>query len=73
MHHYLDHSPPGRHPLPQILWDTVNKRAVHILLECILVFRLLLHFLMGLFTLIDFFAPIVFNCTLKQEYKNAFQ
>ena len=29
--------PPGRHPLPSACWDTVNKRAVRILLECILV------------------------------------
>ena len=32
--------PPGRHPLAQcMLGDTGNKRAVCILLECILVFR----------------------------------
>ena len=33
-------NPIGRHPpgkTPRILWDTVNKRAVRILLECILV------------------------------------
>ena len=26
---------PGRHPWPSACWDTVNKRAVHIRLECI--------------------------------------
>ena len=37
--------PPGQTPPPQadtpwVLWDTVNKRAVRILLECILVFSI---------------------------------
>ena len=30
----------GRHPPPSASWDTVNKWAVHILLECILVFHI---------------------------------
>ena len=30
-------TPLGRHPLHSACWDTVNKRAVSILLECILV------------------------------------
>ena len=32
------HPPPGRHPLNSACWDMVNKRAVRIPLECILVF-----------------------------------
>ena len=28
-------TPPGRHPLRSAFWNTVNKRAVRILLECI--------------------------------------
>ena len=33
-------TPPARHPsLPSACWDTVNKRAVRILLECILIFN----------------------------------
>ena len=43
--HPLGRHPLGRHPLPlphspslcSAYWDTVNKRAVRILLECILV------------------------------------
>ena len=32
-------TPPGQtHPLRSACWDTVHKRAVHILLECILVY-----------------------------------
>ena len=31
-------TPPGRHPCPpRIQWDMINKRAVRILLECVLV------------------------------------
>ena len=33
--------PPGRRPLRSVCWDTVNKRAVRIPLECILVLVLL--------------------------------
>ena len=36
-HPYLDRHPPGHTPLFWILWDTVNKRAVRILLDCTLV------------------------------------
>ena len=35
--HPLGRHPPGRHPLCSAFWNTVNKRAVRILLECILV------------------------------------
>ena len=31
--------PPGQTPMRSACWDTVNKRAVRILLECILVIR----------------------------------
>ena len=45
--HSLGRHPPGRHPpqgdtppLPSACWDMVNKGAVHILLECILVWHI---------------------------------
>ena len=34
---FLGRHRPGRHPLHGACWDTVNKQAVYILLECILV------------------------------------